>query len=51
VLSQRNLFELESLSHEHWANYEMALAALEALVGTDLQLFSPSKETSKRKTK
>ena len=51
VLSQRSLREVESMAREHLADYEIALAELEALVGADLQLFSPRKETSKRKSK
>ena len=34
VLSERNLFDLESMAREHRASYEMAVAELEALVGT-----------------
>jgi outer membrane protein, heavy metal efflux system len=50
-VSQRSLFDLESMQREHRADYEMALAELEAIVGADLNLFSPGRETSKRKTK
>jgi outer membrane protein TolC len=51
VMSERNTRELEARSREHLAEYQMAVAELEALVGADLQLFSPRKETSKRKSK
>ena len=51
VLSERNLRELEAVSHAHLADYQIAVAELEALVGADLHLFSPRKETSKRKSK
>ena len=51
VLSERNLFDLEAMAREHRADYEMALAELEALVGADLHLFSPRDEATKRKKK
>jgi outer membrane protein, heavy metal efflux system len=49
VLSQRNLFDLESMSREHRADYEMALAELEALVGSDLHIFAPRNEGTNQK--
>jgi outer membrane protein TolC len=51
VVSDRSLREVEAMHREHLADYQMAIAELEALVGADLNLFSPHKETSKRKTK
>ena len=51
VLAQRSLREVESMAREYLADYEIALAELEALVGADLHLFSPHAETSKRKSK
>jgi outer membrane protein TolC len=51
VLSQRNLFDLESMLREHQAGYEMARAELQAIVGADLNFFSPGSKPSKRKTK
>ncbi len=51
VTSQRSLREVESVRRQHLTDYQTALAELEALVGADLHLFSPDKETSKRKTK
>jgi cobalt-zinc-cadmium efflux system outer membrane protein len=51
VMAQRNVREVESMARQHLADYQMALAELEGLVGADLQLFSSDKETSKRKSK
>ena len=51
VVSDRSLREVEAMHREHLADYQMAIAELEALVGAELNLFSQSKETSKRKTK
>ena len=51
VVSDRGLREVEATYQQHLADYQMAVAELEALVGADLNLFSPRKETSKRKSK
>ncbi|MEA3208832.1 MAG: outer membrane protein heavy metal efflux system [Chthoniobacter sp.] len=51
VLSDRSLREVEALFQQHLADYQMAVAELEALVGADLNLFSPPQVTSKRKSK
>ena len=51
VLSERNLRELEALSRAHLADYQIAAAELEALVGADLRIFSTHQEISKRKSK
>jgi outer membrane protein TolC len=51
VVSDRSLREVEAMQREHLADYQMAIAELEALIGAELNLFSPSKETSKRKAK
>ena len=51
VTAQRSLREVESVRRQHLADYQTALAELEALVGAELHLFSPAQETSKRKTK
>jgi outer membrane protein, heavy metal efflux system len=51
VLSERTLRELEAMSRTHLADYQIALAELEALVGTDLHLFPVRKEASERKSK
>jgi outer membrane protein TolC len=51
ILSERNLREVEAKHREHLADYETAVAELESLVGADLHLFSPAKETPKWKTK
>src|SRR5260221_302655 len=51
VISDRALREVEAMHQQHLADYQMAIAELEALVGAELNLFSQSKETSKRKTK
>jgi outer membrane protein, heavy metal efflux system len=40
VLSaQRNLWQIEAAYHQHLANYQIALAELESLVGSNLQFF------------
>jgi outer membrane protein TolC len=51
VLSDRSLREVEAMSRSHLADYQIAVAELEALVGADLHLFSPHKETPKRRSK
>ncbi len=51
VVSDRGLREVEAVSRQHLADYQMAVAELEALVGADLALFSPHQETSKGKSK
>jgi cobalt-zinc-cadmium efflux system outer membrane protein len=51
VVSDRSLREVEAMHREHLADFQMAIAELEALVGVELNLFSQSKETLKRKTK
>ena len=51
VLSERSLRELEAMSRAHLAEYQIALAELEAVVGADLHFFSRRQETSKRKSK
>jgi len=51
VMSDRSLREVEATYEGHLAEYRTAVAELEALVGADLHLFSPDKETSKRKSK
>ena len=51
VLSERTLRELEAMSRTHLADYQIALAELEAMVGTDLHLFPARKEISERKSK
>ena len=50
VASQRSLREVESTARQHLADYQAALAELEAIVGADLDLFSPD-QTSKRRSK
>ncbi len=51
VISDRALREVEAVDQQHLADYRVALAELEALVGTDLHLFSPSQGPSSRKPK
>ena len=51
MMADRSLREVEAMFQQHLADYKMAVAELEALVGSDLNLFSPHKETSKRKSK
>jgi outer membrane protein TolC len=51
VISDRSLREVEAMYQQHRADYQMAVAELEALIGAELNLFSPSKETSRRRTK
>jgi outer membrane protein TolC len=50
-ISDRALREVEAEHREHLADYRMAVAELEALVGIDLSLFPAGKETSKTKSK
>jgi len=51
VASQRSLREVESMARQHLADYQMALAELEAIVGADLGLFSRDQQTSKGRSK
>ena len=48
ITAQRNLRDLEAMGQQHVADYYAALADLEAVVGTDLNLF-PSTTTEKTK--
>ena len=47
ITAQRNLRDLEAMGQQHVADYYAALADLEAVVGTDLNLF-PSTTITKR---
>jgi cobalt-zinc-cadmium efflux system outer membrane protein len=46
ITAQRNLLEAQSMERGHVADYQVALAELEALVGADLQLFSSGTRTA-----
>jgi cobalt-zinc-cadmium efflux system outer membrane protein len=48
ITAQRNLRDLEAMGQQHVADYYAALAELEAVVGTDLNIFPP---TTIKKTK
>src|SRR5881394_511081 len=48
ITAQRNLRDLEAMGQQHVADYYAALADVEAVVGTDLNLF-PSTTTKKTK--
>ena len=48
ITAQRNLRDLEAMGQQHGADYYAALAELEAVVGSDLNLF-PSATTEKTK--
>jgi outer membrane protein, heavy metal efflux system len=39
LLSQRNLWEIEAAYHQHLTDYQIALAELESLVGSNLRFF------------
>jgi len=43
-MSERSLRELEAMLQQHLADYHIAVAELEALVGADLGLFSRHKK-------
>jgi len=43
ITAQRNLRDLEAMGQQHIADYHVALAELEAVIGTDLNLFLPSR--------
>ena len=43
ITAQRNLRDLEAMGQQHVADYYAALAELEAVVGSDLNLFSSTK--------
>jgi cobalt-zinc-cadmium efflux system outer membrane protein len=51
VASQRRQWEVESMARQHLADYQVALAELEAIVGADLHLFSRGQELSKGRSK
>jgi outer membrane protein, heavy metal efflux system len=48
ITAQRNLRDLEAMEQQHVADYHVALAELEAVIGTDLNLF-PSSKTKETK--
>ena len=48
ITAQRNLRDLEAMGQQHIADYYVALAELEAVTGTDLNLF-PSSKTKEAK--
>jgi outer membrane protein TolC len=48
ITAQRNLRDLEAMAQQHSADYHAALAELEAVVGTDLNLF-PTSNPKERK--
>jgi outer membrane protein TolC len=48
ITAQRNLRDLEAMGQQHIADYYVALAELEAVIGTDLNLF-PSSKTKEAK--
>jgi outer membrane protein, heavy metal efflux system len=39
LFSQRNLWEIETAYHQHLTDYQIALAELESLIGSNLQFF------------
>ncbi len=45
--SQRNLWEIEAAYHQHLTDYQIALAELESLVGSNLRFFGGVPEVSK----
>ena len=47
--SQRNLWEIEAAYHQHLTDYQIALAELESLVGSDLGSFGGVTEGLTRK--
>ena len=49
ITAQRNLRDLEAMGQQHLADYYAALADLEAVVGTDLNLFPSTTITKKTK--
>jgi outer membrane protein TolC len=51
ALSERTLWDLESTVREHFADYQMALADLQAIIGSDDDIFNPAAETPHPKTK
>jgi cobalt-zinc-cadmium efflux system outer membrane protein len=44
LLSQRNLWEIEGAYHQHLTDYQIALAELESLVGSNLRFFDGEAE-------
>ena len=51
VVSDRAQRDAEAMYQQHLANYQMAVAELESLVGADLNFFSSHREPSKHKSK
>jgi outer membrane protein TolC len=51
ISSQRSLLETESMHRQHLADYQTALAELEALVGADLHLFANRSHALSQKSK
>jgi hypothetical protein len=50
-VAERALRDVEATHRMHLADYQMAIAELEALVGADLHVFPPNKETVHHKAK
>ena len=50
ISAQRNLRDIEAMGREHLAHYQMAVAALEAVIGGDVYSANPheSKEGNSR---
>jgi outer membrane protein, heavy metal efflux system len=48
LTSQRNLWEVESTYHQHLTDYQIALAELESLLGSNLGIFSGAPERSSK---
>ena len=51
AVSERTLWDLESTGREHFADYQMALADLEEIIGSDAGIFTSVSETTHPKTK
>jgi len=49
--AQRSLFDLETMYAQHLADYQTALAELDALVGSDQNVSERGKSNLSRKTK
>ncbi len=50
ITAQRNLRDIEAMAREHLAEYQVAVAELEAIVGAELYARSPQQPRAKRKS-
>ncbi|MEP6709867.1 MAG: TolC family protein [Verrucomicrobiota bacterium] len=51
ISAQRNFRDIEAMAHQHLADYQVAVAELESVVGADLKVFPSSTQSFEQKSK